>query len=107
MPSKVLADSLLCTSQFLRTCEVSHSVCVWWGGGAVVSLFMGDMKGFMKRMYTPHSGPQDLATQSTRQSRGQHAASWVAAGFTGPEELVLRVYSLFILTLCSVCFLSG
>lgn len=46
MPTKVLADSLLCTSQFLRTCEGSNRP----GRGAVVSSFMGDMKGFMERM---------------------------------------------------------
>lgn len=74
------------------------------GDGTVVSLsFMGDMWGFMGRMYTPHSGPQDLVTQSIRQG----AAPCTAPAFTGPEELASGVYSLSTLPLCSLCFLSG
>lgn len=100
MSTKVLADSLLCTSQFLRTCEGSNEP---GGGGGCCILIHGGFEG----IHGENVSPQDLATQPTRQGRGQHAVSWAAAGFTGPEGLVLRVYSLSILPLCSVCVLGG
>lgn len=63
MPTKVPADSLLCTSQFLRICEGNN----WGERSCCILISWRDMRGLMGKMYTPHSGPQDFVTQSTRQ----------------------------------------